>query len=73
MPEVLDFGFTVADSIVSITATRGTLEDIAPNLVYKNIGGVSYEDDIYSFGLEFVEKRKDLNAFVEHPSEIYVL
>ncbi|KAM3693132.1 hypothetical protein ACJW30_08G142700 [Castanea mollissima] len=77
-PKVADFGlaklYPIDDSIVSLTAARGTLGYIAPELFYKNIGGVSYKADVYSFGmllLETASKRKNLNAFVEHSSQIY--
>ncbi|XP_023911755.1 rust resistance kinase Lr10-like [Quercus suber] len=77
-PKVSDFGlaklYPIDDSIVSLTAARGTLGYIAPELFYKNIGGVSYKADVYSFGmllLETASKRKNLNAFAEHSSQIY--
>ncbi|KAM1049000.1 hypothetical protein ACFX2C_028150 [Malus domestica] len=47
---------------------------IAPKLFYKNIGGVSYKAHVYSFGMLLMEMasiRKNLNATVEHPSQIY--
>ncbi|KAG6655717.1 hypothetical protein I3843_05G210700 [Carya illinoinensis] len=53
---------------------RGTLGYMAPELFYKNIGGISYKADIYSFGMllmEMVGKRKNVNAFAEHSSQIY--
>ncbi|XVF79211.1 hypothetical protein PTKIN_Ptkin14bG0202400 [Pterospermum kingtungense] len=77
-PKVSDFGlaklYSVDDSIVSLTAARGTIGYIAPELVYKNIGGVSYKADVYSFGMlvmEMIGKRKNLNAFADHTSQIY--
>ncbi|XVF88914.1 hypothetical protein PTKIN_Ptkin19aG0089100 [Pterospermum kingtungense] len=78
VPKVSDFGlaklYSVDDSIVSLTAARGTLGYIAPELVYTNIGGISYKADVYSFGmllLEMVGRRKNLNAFAEQSSQIY--
>ncbi|KAB2094587.1 hypothetical protein ES319_A02G169400v1 [Gossypium barbadense] len=78
VPKVSDFGlaklYSVDDSIVSLTAARGTLGYIAPELVYKNIGGISYKADVYSFGMllmEMIGKRKNLNEFVEHSSQTY--
>ncbi|EOY13655.1 PR5-like receptor kinase [Theobroma cacao] len=78
IPKVSDFGlaklYSVDDSIVSLTAARGTIGYIAPELVYKNIGGVSNKADVYSFGMllmEMVGRRKNLNAFAEHLSQIY--
>jgi serine/threonine protein kinase len=77
-PKVSDFGlaklYPVDQSIVSLAAARGTYGYMAPELLYKNIGGVSYKADIYSFGmllLEMAGRRKNLNAFVDHSSQIY--
>ncbi|XP_030934517.1 LEAF RUST 10 DISEASE-RESISTANCE LOCUS RECEPTOR-LIKE PROTEIN KINASE-like 2.3 isoform X6 [Quercus lobata] len=77
-PKVFDFGlaklYPVDDSIVALTAARGTLGYIAPELFYKNIGGVSYKADVYSFGmllLEMANRRKNFNEFADHSSQIY--
>ncbi|XP_050251075.1 rust resistance kinase Lr10-like isoform X8 [Quercus robur] len=77
-PKVSDFGlaklYPVDDSIVALTAARGTLGYIAPELFYKNIGGVSYKADVYSFGmllLEMANRRKNFNEFADHSSQIY--
>ena len=77
-PKVSNFGpeklHSTDESIVSLTVARGTLGYIAPVLFYKNIGGVSYKVDIYSFGmllLEIVGRMKNVNAFAEHSSQIY--
>ncbi|XVE53051.1 hypothetical protein DITRI_Ditri02bG0173600 [Diplodiscus trichospermus] len=40
----------------------------------KNIGDISHKADVYSFGMmlmEIVGRRKNLNAFAEHSSQIY--
>jgi serine/threonine protein kinase len=78
IPKLSDFGlaklYPVNDGIVSLTAARGTLGYMAPELFYKNIGGVSYKADVYSFGMLLMEmagRRKNLNAFAEHSSQIY--
>eukprot|EP00261_Vitis_vinifera_P017103 XP_010646614.1 PREDICTED: rust resistance kinase Lr10-like [Vitis vinifera] len=77
IPKVSDFGLaklhSIEESIVSLTAARGTLGYIAPELFYKNIGGVSYKADVYSFGMllmEMVGKRKHATTCLE-PSQIY--
>ncbi|XP_040972447.1 rust resistance kinase Lr10-like [Gossypium hirsutum] len=77
-PKVSDFGlaklYSVDDNIVSLTAARGTIGYIAPELVYKNLGGISFKADVYSFGmlvLEMVGRRKNLNAFADRTSQIY--
>ena len=49
-------------------------EFIAPELFYKNIGGVSHKADVYSFRmllLEMVGRRKNVDALAEHSSQIY--
>ena len=55
IPKISDFGlaklYPVDDSIVSLTAARGTLGYRAPELFYNNIGGVSYKANVYSFGM----------------------
>ncbi|KAG4123079.1 hypothetical protein ERO13_D11G301600v2 [Gossypium hirsutum] len=77
-PKVSDFGlaklYSVDDSIVSLTAARGTIGYIAPELIYKNLGGISYKADVYSFGMllmEIVGRRKNMNALVEQTSQTY--
>ncbi|KAL6311378.1 hypothetical protein AAG906_022969 [Vitis piasezkii] len=77
-PKVSDFGlaklYSTDESMVSLTAARGTLGYIAPELFYKNIGGVSYKADVYSFGMllmEMVGRRKNVNANAAFSSQIY--
>ncbi|KAF7851244.1 hypothetical protein BT93_L4288 [Corymbia citriodora subsp. variegata] len=77
-PKVSDFGlaklYPTDHSMVSLTAARGTLGYMAPELFYKNIGGVSYKADVYSFGMMLMEmagRRKNINANAEHSSQIY--
>ncbi|XP_019177797.1 PREDICTED: rust resistance kinase Lr10-like [Ipomoea nil] len=77
-PKVSDFGlaklYPVEDSLVSLTAARGTMGYMAPELCYRNIGGISHKADVYSFGMllmEMVGRRKNLNPFVEQLSQIY--
>ncbi|XP_039161666.1 rust resistance kinase Lr10-like [Eucalyptus grandis] len=77
-PKVSDFGlaklYPIGHSTVSMTAARGTLGYMAPELFYKNIGGISFKADVYSFGMllmEMASKRKNVNANAEHSSQIY--
>ena len=77
-PKVSNFSlaklYSTDDSIVSITVARGMIGYIAPELFYKNIRGVSFKADVYSFGmllLEMVGKRRNVNAFANHSSQIY--
>ncbi|XP_020207901.1 rust resistance kinase Lr10 isoform X2 [Cajanus cajan] len=78
IPKVSDFGlaklYPVDNSIVTLTAARGTLGYMAPELFYKNVGGVSYKADVYSFGMllmEMTSRRKNSNPCVEYSSQHY--
>ncbi|XP_071912438.1 rust resistance kinase Lr10-like [Coffea arabica] len=77
-PKVSDFGLAklhpVQNNTVSLTAVRGTLGYMAPELFYKRVGKVSSKADVYSFGMllmELVGRRRNLNAHAEHSSQIY--
>ncbi|XP_049390945.1 rust resistance kinase Lr10-like isoform X1 [Solanum stenotomum] len=77
-PKISDFGLAKLcnnkESIVSLLGTRGTIGYIAPEIVYKNIGGVSHKSDVYSYGmmvLEMVGGRKNADVVVDCTSEIY--
>jgi serine/threonine protein kinase len=77
-PKVSDFGllklYPTYDNTVCLTAARGTLGYMAPELFYKNIGGISFKADVYSFGMLLMEmagKRKNLNEFAKDSSQIY--
>ncbi|XP_009780293.1 rust resistance kinase Lr10-like [Nicotiana tabacum] len=77
-PRISDFGlaklYPTDDSIVTLTAARGTVGYMAPELFYKNIGGVSYKADVYSYGMLLMEmagRRKNMNPFADHLSQIY--
>ncbi|KAG6715325.1 hypothetical protein I3842_05G244900 [Carya illinoinensis] len=54
-PKVSDFGlaklYPMDNNTISLTAVRGTLGYMAPELCYKNIGSISYKADVYSFGM----------------------
>ena len=78
IPKVSDFGlaklYPTNNNSVPLTAARGTIGYMAPELFYKNIGGVSYKADVYSYGMllmEMVGRRKNLNALANHSSQIY--
>ncbi|KAL6321039.1 hypothetical protein AAG906_012021 [Vitis piasezkii] len=77
-PKISDFGlaksYPTDHNTVSLTAARGTMGYMAPELFYKNIGGVSYKADVYSYGMllmEMASRRKNLNVFAEILSQIY--
>ncbi|RQP01755.1 hypothetical protein POPTR_017G009100v4 [Populus trichocarpa] len=78
VPKISDFGlaklYPTSNNTVPLTAARGTIGYMAPELFYKNIGGVSYKADVYSYGMllmEMVGRRKNLNALAIHSSQIY--
>ncbi|KAF7849539.1 hypothetical protein BT93_L0659 [Corymbia citriodora subsp. variegata] len=78
-PKVSDFGlarlYSPDHNTVSLTAARGTLGYMAPELVYKNIGGISYKADVYSFGkllMEMASRRKNSDAVTGYSSQIYI-
>ncbi|KAK3403987.1 hypothetical protein EUGRSUZ_K00346 [Eucalyptus grandis] len=77
-PKFFDFGlarlYPTDHSIVSLTAAKGTLGYMAPELFYKNIGCVSYKVYVYDFGMllmEMASRRKNVKENVEHSSQIY--
>ncbi|BBH07306.1 Protein kinase superfamily protein, partial [Prunus dulcis] len=69
VPKVSDFGLArlcpLDESSLTLTAARGTIGYIAPELFYKNIGGFRNAVDGNS------RKRKNLNAVAAHSSQIY--
>ncbi|XP_057803920.1 LEAF RUST 10 DISEASE-RESISTANCE LOCUS RECEPTOR-LIKE PROTEIN KINASE-like 2.8 isoform X2 [Salvia miltiorrhiza] len=59
VPKISDFGLAKLCSIekdtVTMTAARGTIGYVAPELINRSIGGVSYKADVYSFGMLLME------------------
>ncbi|KAK3421658.1 hypothetical protein EUGRSUZ_G02300 [Eucalyptus grandis] len=77
-PKISDFGLAKIcprkESIVSMLGARGTIGYIAPELIIRNIGGVSHKSDVYSYGmmvLEMVGGKKNVEVGVDRSSEIY--
>ncbi|XP_058750158.1 rust resistance kinase Lr10-like [Vicia villosa] len=67
-PKISDFGlaklYRIDQSILTLTAARGTMGYMAPELLYKNIGSISHKADVFSFGMMLMEmagKRKNKN------------
>ncbi|KAL6882117.1 hypothetical protein ACP4OV_011589 [Aristida adscensionis] len=78
-PKISDFGLAKLcprdQSIVTLTAARGTMGYIAPELYSRNFGGVSYKSDVYSFGmlvLEMVSGKRNSDPSVESQNEVYL-
>ncbi|XP_057437692.1 rust resistance kinase Lr10-like [Lotus japonicus] len=77
IPKITDFGLAKLcpknQSTVSMTAARGTLGYIAPEVFSRNFGNVSYKSDIYSYGmllLEMVGGRKNTNMTAEETFQV---
>uniref|UniRef100_A0A0D9UW31 Protein kinase domain-containing protein n=1 Tax=Leersia perrieri TaxID=77586 RepID=A0A0D9UW31_9ORYZ len=77
-PKISDFGLAKLcardQSIVTLTAARGTMGYIAPELYSRNFGAISYKSDVYSFGmlvLEMVSGRRNSDPTIENQNEFY--
>ncbi|XP_057798658.1 rust resistance kinase Lr10-like [Salvia miltiorrhiza] len=69
IPKISDFGlakFCSTDKkTVTMTAARGTIGYVAPELITRSIGAISYKADVYSFGMllmEMVGLNRDLRG-----------
>jgi serine/threonine protein kinase len=78
-PKISDFGLAKLcardQSIVTLTAARGTMGYIAPELYSRNFGGVSYKSDVYSFGmlvLEMVSGRRNSDPSTGSVNDVYL-
>ncbi|XP_047966710.1 LEAF RUST 10 DISEASE-RESISTANCE LOCUS RECEPTOR-LIKE PROTEIN KINASE-like 2.1 isoform X2 [Salvia hispanica] len=67
VPKISDFGLAKLcpsnKEAVTLTAARGTIGYVAPELINRSFGTVSYKADVYSFGMllmEMVNLNKDL-------------
>ncbi|KAJ3692414.1 hypothetical protein LUZ60_012764 [Juncus effusus] len=77
-PKIADFGLAKLcakdKSIITMTAARGTMGYIAPEVYSRNFGTVSYKCDVYSFGmllLEMVIGKKGADPEIENQSDEY--
>ncbi|XP_020087726.1 rust resistance kinase Lr10-like isoform X2 [Ananas comosus] len=77
-PKISDFGLAKLcsrdQSIVTMTAARGTIGYIAPEMYSRNFGAVSYKSDVYSFGMlvmGMVGGRRNVDPQIENQSEFY--
>jgi serine/threonine protein kinase len=78
-PKISDFGLAKLcardQSIVTLTAARGTMGYIAPELYSWNFGEISYKSDVYSFGmlvLEMVSGRRNSDPSIESQNKVYL-
>ncbi|KAJ0631013.1 putative glycerophosphodiester phosphodiesterase, protein kinase RLK-Pelle-LRK10L-2 family [Helianthus annuus] len=79
-PKIADFGlaklYSRDKSIVSMLEARGTIGYIAPEVFYRNIGGVSHKSDVYSYGMLILEmvggnKKVDVEVGSNSTSDSY--
>ncbi|KAJ6845539.1 rust resistance kinase Lr10-like isoform X1 [Iris pallida] len=77
-PKISDFGLAKLcardESMVTMTAARGTMGYIAPEVYSRNFGAVSHKSDVYSFGmvlLEMVTGRRSADPAVGSQSGVY--
>ncbi|XP_051120101.1 LEAF RUST 10 DISEASE-RESISTANCE LOCUS RECEPTOR-LIKE PROTEIN KINASE-like 2.1 isoform X1 [Andrographis paniculata] len=77
-PKISDFGLArlhpTNESFINLTGARGTMGYMAPEIFYRNMGGISYKADIYSFGMMLMEmagKKKIMNDLVEERNRMY--
>ncbi|XP_059434420.1 LEAF RUST 10 DISEASE-RESISTANCE LOCUS RECEPTOR-LIKE PROTEIN KINASE-like 2.2 [Corylus avellana] len=78
-PKISDFGLAKIcpreKSSISMSGTRGSAGYIAPEVYYKNFGGVSHKSDVYSYGMMVFEMvRGKRNTDIENTdctSEIF--
>ncbi|XP_052290941.1 rust resistance kinase Lr10-like [Citrus sinensis] len=78
VPNVSDFGLAKfhpkENDFVSISATRGTIGYIAPELISRNFGTVSCKSDVYGFGMVLLEMtggRRNSNLKATRSSKAY--
>ncbi|CAN4078457.1 unnamed protein product [Withania somnifera] len=59
IPKISDFGlaklYPTDNSIVTLTAARGTIGYVAPELISRSIGAISNKADVYSYGMLLME------------------
>ncbi|KAK4360876.1 hypothetical protein RND71_019828 [Anisodus tanguticus] len=79
-PKICDFGLaklcSKEKSAVTMTAPRGTIGYIAPEVLSRNFGKVSHKSDIYSFGmllLEIVGGRVKMDSNTNNQSKVIYL
>ncbi|CAO2198667.1 unnamed protein product [Urochloa humidicola] len=77
-PKVADFGlaklYPRGNSFVPVSAARGTIGYIAPEMISRSFGAISCKSDVYSFGmllLEMAGGRRNLDQCATRRSQIY--
>lgn len=78
VPKVADFGLAKLyprdNSFVPLSALRGTIGYIAPEMISRSFGAISSKSDVYSFGmllLEMAGGRRNVDANAVNSSQSY--
>ncbi|KAL8537975.1 hypothetical protein ACS0TY_000066 [Phlomoides rotata] len=78
IPKISDFGlakfYSTDKKTVTLTAARGTIGYVAPELINRGFGRVSYKADVYSFGMLLIEMvclKKDLMGNDKESSQYF--
>ncbi|XP_027769034.1 rust resistance kinase Lr10-like isoform X3 [Solanum pennellii] len=78
IPKISDVGlaklYPTDKSIVTLTAARGTIGYVAPELISRSIGAISYKADVYSFGMllmEMLDLKRNEVANEENSSQYF--
>ncbi|KAK3404149.1 hypothetical protein EUGRSUZ_K00494 [Eucalyptus grandis] len=73
IPKVSNFGharlYLMDYNTMTLTVARGTLGYMAPELAYKNLGGISYKAYVYGFGKLVMEMARERKNFHDQLSE----
>ncbi|XP_042432742.1 rust resistance kinase Lr10-like [Zingiber officinale] len=77
-PKISDFGlaklYPKTNALVSISAARGTIGYIAPELISRSFGKISFKSDVYSFGMLLMEmagRRRNVDPHAGNSSQVY--
>ncbi|RWW09118.1 hypothetical protein GW17_00027412 [Ensete ventricosum] len=77
-PKISDFGlaklYPKDYSLISVSAARGTIGYIAPELISRCFGVISQKSDVYSFGMLLMEMaggRRNVDPKADNSSQIY--
>ncbi|KAL1531991.1 protein SUPPRESSOR OF NPR1-1 CONSTITUTIVE 4-like isoform X1 [Salvia divinorum] len=77
-PKISDFGLakfcSTGKDTVSLTTARGTIGYVAPELINRSMGAVSYKADVYSFGMMLIDMvglKRDLRGKNDHSSQYF--
>ncbi|XP_042032132.1 rust resistance kinase Lr10-like isoform X1 [Salvia splendens] len=78
VPKISDFGLakfcSTGKDTVSLTTARGTIGYVAPELINRSMGAVSYKADVYSFGMMLIDMvglKRDLRGKNGHSSQYF--